>query len=299
MPYSKHRLAPVQAALLSFLSFTLSCFFPYTGTNIHAAAGRPQEPTAPERPDRLGDSLLPHRASPRAPQAAPRTAAAPGGRAGRPSTSQAAAKAAWGLNGQPEPRERRLRPPARPQREAGQGPAPRQPALHPARTTATAPRGSGPGHATDTPPRRYLSCRSYLCSFRLARPGCAIAARSPAAGAAQARASTCAGAPDGCGEGGAAGGAGPSPQGWEPPAELRRRGLSPCLARVIPAGELRRLLGVCRGSAPRRASCGCLLLPAGPGPADPGSWARGFRAGIGGYLRLGCEAAGFVPWLLL
>lgn len=186
-----------------------------------------------------------------------------------------------------------------PQREAGQGPAPRQPALHPARTTATAPRGSGPGHATDTPPRRYLSCRSYLCSFRLARPGCAIAARSPAAGAAQARASTCAGAPDGCGEGGAAGGAGPSPQGWEPPAELRRRGLSPCLARVIPAGELRRLLGVCRGSAPRRASCGCLLLPAGPGPADPGSWARGFRAGIGGYLRLGCEAAGFVPWLLL
>lgn len=28
MPYSKHRLAPVQAALLSFLSFTLSCLFP-------------------------------------------------------------------------------------------------------------------------------------------------------------------------------------------------------------------------------------------------------------------------------
>lgn len=26
--------------------------------------------------------------------------------------------------------------------------------------------------------RRYLSCRSYLCSFRLARPGCAMAARS-------------------------------------------------------------------------------------------------------------------------
>lgn len=187
-PHSKCRLAPLRAApaSLHLAPFSLRRHERAAARRSREASGPTARPARPRPPRHPGSAA--------AGTAAPRRLSGAASSPARPA--------------QPQPR----RPPHLSLRAAAEGPGDG--------TGSQSRRSAGcgrrqPRRTRPQPPPRYLSCRSYLCSLRLARPACAIAPRSPAA-AAQARAGACAGPLDGAAGrrsgsrpgGGAVGGAG-------------------------------------------------------------------------------------------
>lgn len=146
-PHSKYRLAPLRAAPVSL---HLAPFSLRRHERSREASGPTARPARPRPPRHTGSAA--------AGTAAPRRLSGAASSPARPA--------------QPQPG----RPPHLSLRAAAEEPGDG--------TGSQSRRSAGcgrrqPRRTRAQPPPRYLSCRSYLCSLRLARPACAIAPRSP------------------------------------------------------------------------------------------------------------------------